>query len=50
MPARRPPMPARTPLSDKTDAQYAVAKEKCDTFAGAAKDNCLMQARAQFGK
>ena len=34
----------------ETDAQYAVAKEKCDSFSGAAKDNCLSQAKAQFGK
>jgi hypothetical protein len=27
-----------------------VAKEKCDSFSGAAKDNCLSQAKAQFGK
>jgi hypothetical protein len=25
-------------------------KEKRDAFAVAAKDNCLMQAKAQFGK
>ncbi|MEO7108084.1 MAG: hypothetical protein ABIZ09_17040 [Rhodoferax sp.] len=35
---------------DKTDAQYKVEKEKCDTMAGAAKDNCLNQAKVRFGK
>ena len=36
--------------SDKRDADYAVAKEKCDAFAGDAKTNCLNQAKARFGK
>ena len=36
--------------SDKRDADYAVAKEKCDGFAGDAKTNCLNQANARFGK
>lgn len=36
--------------SDKTDAQYKVEKEKCDALAGAAKDNCLAQAKTRFGK
>jgi hypothetical protein len=30
-------------------ADYAVAKEKCDAFAGAAKDNCHNQAKSRFG-
>ena len=36
--------------SDKRDADYAVAKEKCDAFAGDAKTNCLNEAKARFGK
>jgi len=36
--------------ADKTDAQYKVEKEKCDALAGAAKDNCMTQAKARFGK
>jgi hypothetical protein len=32
------------------DADYAVAKEKCDTFAGEAKVRCLSDAKARFGK
>ncbi len=37
-------------IADKADAQYKVEKEKCDTFAGAAKDNCLTQAKVRFGQ
>jgi hypothetical protein len=36
--------------SDKRDALYAVAKEKCDAFAGDAKSNCMIEAKARFGK
>ena len=36
--------------TDKSDAQYKVEKEKCDALAGAAKDNCLAQVKARFGK
>lgn len=36
--------------TDKKDARYSVAKEKCDTFAGAVKDNCLAQIKTSFGK
>ncbi len=36
--------------TDKTDAQYKVEKEKCDALAGAAKDNCMAQAKTRFGK
>jgi hypothetical protein len=35
---------------DKLDAQYEVAKQQCDTYAGSAKDLCLDQAKARFGK
>lgn len=33
---------------DKRDAQYKVAMEKCDAFAGAAKDSCVASAKSQF--
>jgi len=36
--------------ADEIDASYAVAKEKCDTFAGGAKDTCMDQAKKRFGK
>ena len=36
--------------AEKLDADYAVAKEKCDTFAGGAKDTCLDRAKANFGQ
>ncbi len=35
---------------DKLDADYKVAIEKCDALAGAAKDTCVSNAKAQFGK
>lgn len=35
---------------DKLDAEYKVAREKCDAFAGAAKDSCVAAAKSQFGK
>ena len=34
----------------KRDAEYKVAIEKCDGFAGAAKDSCVSTAKVQFGK
>jgi len=36
--------------ADKRDADYKVAIEKCDGFAGAAKDSCVSNAKAQYGK
>lgn len=33
---------------DKRKAEYKVALEKCDAFAGAVKDNCVAAAKAQF--
>ena len=36
--------------AQKREAQYKVEKEKCDAFASTAKDNCLTQAKANFGK
>ena len=35
---------------DKLSAAYRVALEKCDAFAGAAKDQCVSTAKAEFGK
>ena len=36
--------------ADKLEAQYKVAKEKCDTFAGNVKDVCMSNAKARFRK
>lgn len=36
--------------TDKREAEYKVAKEKCDAFAGGTRDECLGQAKEQFGK
>ncbi len=36
--------------ASKLDAEYAVEKEKCDMYAGGAKDYCLNQAKVRFGK
>ena len=36
--------------ADKRDADYKVAIEKCDALAGAAKDACVSNAKAQYGK
>lgn len=42
---------ARTEAAeDKAEARYKVAKEKCDTYSGSAKDACLDKAKAEFGK
>jgi hypothetical protein len=35
---------------DKLEAAWKVARERCDAFAGAAKDQCLASAKAEFGK
>lgn len=35
---------------DKRDADYKVAIEKCDALSGAAKDNCVRDAKVKFGK
>lgn len=35
--------------TDKLDAQYAVAREKCETYSGDTKDRCLNEAKARFG-
>jgi hypothetical protein len=35
---------------DKRDADYKVAKEKCDALSGGAKDKCMADAKARYGK
>lgn len=40
----------REAATTTNDAQYGVAVEKCDVYAGGAKDACLDRAKAQFGK
>jgi hypothetical protein len=36
--------------SDKRDADYKVALEKCDALAGPAKDSCVAAAKSRYGK
>ena len=36
--------------SAKRDADFAVAKERCDRFAGDAKSSCMNDAKLRFGK
>lgn len=40
----------RDAASDKREADYKVAIEKCDALSGAAKDACVRDAKARFGK
>lgn len=35
---------------DKLEAAWRVAKQRCDAFAGAAKDQCLAVAKTEFQK
>jgi hypothetical protein len=35
---------------DKRDAEYAVAKEKCDALVGDTKGLCIKDAKAHYGK
>ena len=35
---------------EKRDANFAVAKERCDALAGNAKTQCVNDAKARFGK
>ena len=35
---------------DKRDADYAGAKAKCDKLAGDARDRCVNEAKARYGK
>ena len=37
-------------MDEKRDADYAVAREKCDAYAGKAKDKCLDSADKKYGK
>ncbi|MDQ1830553.1 hypothetical protein [Massilia scottii] len=49
--ADRKAIEARTDArDDKRTAEYKVAREKCDAFAGAAKDTCVSAAKSQYGK
>ena len=42
---------ARTEANtEKRDAEYKVAIEKCDAFSGPAKDACVGNAKVQYGK
>lgn len=36
--------------SDKMDADFKVAREKCDSLAGAAQSSCIDAAKARYGK
>jgi hypothetical protein len=36
--------------TDKRDAEYKVAIEKCDALTGSAKEACVSNAKAQYGK
>jgi hypothetical protein len=40
----------RDAAEDRRDADYKVAKEKCDAMSGAAKDKCVNDAKARYGK
>ena len=35
---------------DTRNAQYKVAAEKCDAMTGAAKDQCVKDAKTHYGK
>ena len=35
---------------DKRDAEYAVAKEKCDALSGNTKETCVKDAKVLYGK
>lgn len=48
--ADRKAIEARTDArDDKREAEYKVAREKCDAFAGNVKDSCIAAAKSQFG-
>jgi hypothetical protein len=40
----------RDAVDEKRDADYAVAKAKCDVLAGEAKDGCVRDAKVRFSK
>ena len=49
--ADRKTMEARAEArEDKLTAAYRVAMEKCDAYAGAAKDQCVTAAKTAYGK
>lgn len=49
--ATRTASAARSDAADtKRDADYKVAREKCDPLTGAAKDKCIADAKAKYGK
>jgi hypothetical protein len=41
---------AREAAAEKREADYKVALQKCDVFAGPAKEACIGNARLQYGK
>lgn len=36
--------------ADKRDAEYSMAKVKCDALAGDAKELCMYETKARYGK
>lgn len=49
--ATRQTTAARTDAKDtKREADYKVAREKCDPMSGAAKDKCVADAKAKYGQ
>src|SRR4029077_14540301 len=40
----------RDASDDKRNADYKVAIEKCDALSGGAKDACVQDAKARYGK
>ena len=48
--AQKTSMARADAADDKREADYQVAMEKCDAFAGAAKDNCRKSAKTTYGK
>ena len=49
-PKQAPAGVSKDAATEKRDADYKLAKEKCDTFAGDAKASCLTEANTRFGK
>ena len=47
---RVPTKSVKEAKSDKRDADYQVAIEKCDALTGAAKDACVGNAKVRYGK
>jgi hypothetical protein len=40
----------RDAAGDKRDAEYDLAVKRCDTFSGAAKDDCVRSAKMRYGR